>query len=71
MNKEIIKTTLGDLIAALSDEMGQATNRRQEDYNVVAYLLADLLHKRSGRFKARNYEAIESMREINHALSWQ
>jgi len=71
MTKEIIETNLGDLIVALSEEMDPATNQRQEVYNVVAYLLADLFHNRSGRFKAKNYEAIESMSDDDDPRSWQ
>ena len=37
MSKEIIETTLGDLIVALSEEMDCATNQSQEAYNFVAY----------------------------------
>lgn len=70
MTKEIIETTLGDLIVALSEEMDWATNQRQEVYNGVAYLLADLFHNRSGRFKVKNYEAIKSMSDVDNALSW-
>ena len=71
MTKEIIETSLGDLIVALSEEMDRATNQRQEVANVVAYLLADLFHTRSGRFKAKNYEAINSMSDVDNALAWQ
>ena len=71
MTKEIIETTLGDLIVALSEEADWATDQRQEVYNVVAYLLADLFHNRSGRFKAKNYQAIKSMSDVDNALSWQ
>jgi hypothetical protein len=68
---EIIETNLGDLIVALSEEMGQPTNQRQEVYNVVAYLLADLFQNCSGRFKAKNYEAIKSMSDDDNAFVWQ
>jgi hypothetical protein len=71
MTKEIIETTLGDLIAALSEEMDRATNHGQEFYDVVAYLLADLFHNHSGRFKAKNYRVIKSMRDVDKALFWQ
>lgn len=71
MTMEIIETNLGDLIVALSEEMDQATNQRQEVYNVVAYLLADLFHNQSGRFKAKNYEAIKSMSDDDNPRSWQ
>lgn len=71
MTKEIIEITLSDLVAALSEEMDWTTNQKQEVYNVVAYVLADLFHNRSGRFKAKNYEAIKSMSDVDNALSWQ
>ncbi len=71
MAKEIIETTLGDLIVALSEEMDRATNHGQEFYDVVAYLLADLFHNHSGHFKAKNYQAIKSMSDVEYALSWQ
>jgi hypothetical protein len=71
MSTEIIETTLGDLIVALSEEMDWATNQRQEAYNLVAYLLADLFHNCSGCFKAQNYEAIKSMSDVDNVLSWQ
>jgi hypothetical protein len=66
MANVIIETTLGDLIVALSEEMDQATNQPQKVDNVVAYLLADLFHNRSGRFKAKNYEAIKSMNDVDN-----
>ncbi len=69
MTNEIIETTLGDLIVALSEEMDRATNHGQEFYDVVAYVLADLFHNHSGRFKAQNYQAIKSMRDVDKALS--
>ena len=71
MTKEIIETTLGDLIVALSEEMDWARNQPQEVYNVVALSLADLFHNRSGRFKAKNFQAIKSMSDVDNALSWQ
>jgi len=71
MTKEIIETTLGDLIVALSEEMDRATNHGQEFYDVVAYLLADLFHNHSGRFKTKNYQAIKSMKDVDKALYWQ
>lgn len=71
MTKVVIETTLGDLIAALSEEMDQATYERQEVYNVVAVLLADLFQNCSGRFKAKNYEAIKSMSDDDNGFSWQ
>jgi len=71
MTKEIIETTLGDLIVALSEEMDWARNQQQEVYNIVALSLADLFHNRSGRFKAKNFQAIKSMSDVDNALSWQ
>ena len=71
MTKKIIETTLGDLIVALSDEMGRVTKQRQEVPNVVAYLLDALIHNRSGRFKVQNYETIKSMNDIDNALTWE
>ena len=69
MTKEIIETTLGDLIVALSEEMDWARNQRQEVCNVIAYLLADLFHNRSGRFKVKNLAAIKAMSDADNALS--
>ena len=71
MSEAIVETTLGALIVALTDETVRATRDRQEIYNLVAYLLADLFHNRSGRFKAKNFEAIKFMMDADDALSWQ
>lgn len=71
MSKKVVETTLGSLIVALTDETAQATDVRQEIYHLVAYLLADLFHNRSGRFKAQNYQAIKSISDVDHALAWQ
>ena len=71
MSETIVETTLGALIVALTDETVHATRDRQEIYNVVAYLLADLFHNKSGRFRAKNFEAINSMNDDCDALSWQ
>jgi len=69
MTKEIIETTLGDLIVALTDETGQVTDHRQQTYNLVAYILADLFRNRSGCFKGQNFEIIRAMSE--EPVSWQ
>jgi len=69
MTKEIIETTLGDLIVALTDETGQVTDHQQEIYNLVAYILADLFRNRSGDCKGQNYEAIRAMSV--DPFSWQ
>jgi hypothetical protein len=61
MNRKIIKTTLGDLIAALSEEVERTQNERHEVYTSVAFALGDLLDNRSGCFKAQNFQVIESM----------
>ena len=71
MSEAIVETTLGDLIAALTDETLQATRDRQEIYNVVAYLLADLFDNKSGRFRAKNLEAIRAMNDVGDAFFWQ
>jgi len=69
MTKETIETALGDLIVALTDETGQMTGERQEIYNLVAYILADLFRNRSGCFRDQNYEAIRAMGQ--HPFTWQ
>ena len=61
MTRKIIRTTLGDLIAALSEDLERTQHGQQEVHKSVAYMLGDLLNHRSGCFKARNYQAIESM----------
>jgi hypothetical protein len=70
MTRKIIQTTLGDLIAALSEELERTQNGRQEVHKSVAYMLGDLLNHRSGCFKARNYQVIESMSAMDTRLSF-
>ena len=70
MTRKIIQTTLGDLIAALSEELERTQHRQQEAYKTVAYMLGDLLENRSGCFRARNYQVIESMTAIDTGLSY-
>lgn len=70
MTRKIIRTTLGDLIAALSEDLERTQHRQQEVHKSVAYMLGDLLNHRSGCFKARNYQAIESMSAMDARLSF-
>jgi hypothetical protein len=70
MTRKIIRTTLGDLIAALSEDLERTQHRQQEVYKSVAYMLGDLLNHRSGGFKARNYQVIESMLAMDTRLSF-
>lgn len=57
MSRDIIETTLGDLIVALTEEASQVVHHKQEIYKVVSYMLNDLLLKRSVRFKSQPVEA--------------
>jgi hypothetical protein len=70
MTGKIIRTTVGDLIAALSEDLERTQHRQQEVYKSVAYMLGDLLNHRSGCFKARNYQVIESMSAMDTRLSF-
>jgi hypothetical protein len=70
MTRKIIRTTLGDLIAALSEDLERTQHKQQEVYKSVAYMLGDLLTHRSGGFKARNYQVIESMSAMDTRLSF-
>jgi len=70
MTRKIIRTTLGDLIAVLSEDLERAQHGQQEVYKSVAYMLGDLLNHRSGCFKARNYQVIESMSAMDTGLSF-
>lgn len=42
--REILETTLGDLIVALTDETAPFVRGEREVHRVVAYILADLLY---------------------------
>lgn len=44
-DSDIGKSTLGELIVALTDEAGQFVRDEKEVYRVVAYIVADLLNK--------------------------
>ncbi len=42
--KEIVETTLGDLIVALTEETTPFVRDEKEAYNVVAFMLMQLLY---------------------------
>lgn len=71
MSKTVVETTLGALIVALTDEAVRVTHEGKITYNMVAYLLADLLRHQSGCFRAKNFAAIKAMTRLSDALSWQ
>jgi hypothetical protein len=50
--RKIIKTTLGDLIAAVTDEVTAFTHNSTESYIVVSYIVSDIL----GRHRVRERE---------------
>ena len=50
--RENLDTTLGDLIVALTEETTRFVHDEREMYNVVAYILSDLLYK-SGSISTR------------------
>jgi hypothetical protein len=62
-NPEIVRTTLGDLVAAITDEITAAMGDSSDTYIVVSYIMSDLLkrrprtHSRSGANPARNGKA--------------
>ena len=41
---EILETTLGDLIVAITEEAGRHARDTRETYTLVAYILSDLLN---------------------------
>ena len=41
---EILETTLGDLIVAITDEASRHARDTRETYTLVAYILSDLLN---------------------------
>ena len=41
---EILATTLGDLIVAITEEANHHAHDRRETYTLVAYILSDLLN---------------------------
>ncbi len=42
--EEIIQTTLGDLIVALTEETARFFPDEEDSYKIVAYILSDLLN---------------------------
>lgn len=50
--RKIIETTLGDLIAAVTDEVTALTHNSTESYIVVSYIVSDIL----GRHRVRERE---------------
>jgi hypothetical protein len=46
MTRQLKKTTLGDLIVALTDETGRFVRDEEEVYRVVAYIVTDLCNAR-------------------------
>ena len=47
--QKVIRTTLGDLIAAVTDEVTALTHNSTESYIVVSYIVSDIL----GRHRVR------------------
>jgi len=41
---EMLETTLGDLVVALTEEASRHARDAEETYTLVAYILADLLN---------------------------
>jgi len=41
---EILETTLGDLIVAITEEVSKHARGARETYTLVAYILSDLLN---------------------------
>lgn len=70
MRKEIIKCTLGDLIVALTEEASRVIRPRQELYNVVAHILADMFRKKSLYFKGEIFQLVQAINEETNARSW-
>jgi hypothetical protein len=50
MKSIALKTTLGDLIVALTDEATQSLHDEGAAYQVVAYIVSDLLDRNSPVF---------------------
>jgi hypothetical protein len=46
-HREIVRTTLGDLITAVADEVTASMDDSPEMYILIAYIVSDLLSKRS------------------------
>jgi hypothetical protein len=58
--REILETTLGDLIVALTDETAPCVRDEGEVNRVVAYILADLLYN-SGRIYGDRAVTVKSL----------
>jgi hypothetical protein len=52
MDREILETTLGDLIVALTEEAAPFVHDEKEAYNVVAFMLMHLLNNSAASFRA-------------------
>jgi hypothetical protein len=68
--RKIIRTTLGELIVAVTDEVMPIVRDRSAIYMVVSYILSDLLahqrvriHKRSQRKRPRHFVEELALRE--------
>ena len=48
-----IKTTLGDLIAALAEETIPVVSDKRDGYRVVSYIVTDLFRKKRAAFTRR------------------
>jgi len=53
--KEILETTLGDLIVALTDETTPFVRDEKEAYNVVAFILTHLLYNEGAASRTWQY----------------
>jgi len=58
---KIIRTTLGDLILALTEEVAPHVANEKESYRIVAVILADLLNA-PHRASVRNPDAPATLR---------
>lgn len=53
--KEIVETALGDLIVALTEETTPFVRDEKETYNVVAFMLMQLLYNEGAASRTRQY----------------
>ena len=51
MKSTALETTLGDLIVALTDDATRSLHDEKAAYQVVAYILSDLLDQNSPMFR--------------------
>lgn len=57
-NRKVVKSTLGDLIAAVTDQVAPMVRDQQETYMIVSCILEDLFANNRIRLHKRHFDKL-------------